>query len=1016
MNNSNKSNKINKSKSTGSHSGTKEVIKKEEKSVTQEYLEYHEHYVKKFGKDRTLVLMQVGKFYEAYATTTRGPDLTILEELTEASIAHKGKNKEVIDIQNPLMWGFPMLASLKYINILIENGYRLIMIDQVTPKPNIRREVVAIHSPGTYLETTYRPASNFVSVIYLEEIKQKNTHQLLFTGMSAIDVSTGVVYVHESFSQLNDDKLGLDETIRFLNSLSPKEIIIIKENITRLTDDYIVEYLDLEGKFYQIKDAVAEHNKISYQKALLEKIYPERENMTSIIDTLGLSRTTYARKAIVNLLLYIGDHYYGLLKGISEPVFYLGNDYMVLGNDAINQLNIIDSKFRTNAPGSVKFHNLLDVVNKASTAMGKRYVKFRLVSPYTDPSTITSIYDAVDIMLQDDNYETLRDDLVKIHDIERLYKKLTINLLHPMQIVDFINSFVAIEELLLNIKSIKQLEKRLKVSGTISIVNKLNKLLSDTIDVDKAKAYTLTEIKENIFVKGVYPELDALQEKVGDNHDIMEELLLKLEGMITDRSAKNSKIVLKHNNNDGYYYQLTTRRYNLLKENLDKIQKIELTGTTINVADFETTATNNTIKLSLPFLKDQTDDIDELIEKIMNKTHSLYINLMTDICKKYGLMIEKMIDLITKIDYYVTIAKVAKNYNYVRPLIVDDQNQVGYIKAEQLRHPIVERIVDHEYVPHDIEVGHTSLKGMLIYGLNSAGKSVLMKSIGISAILAQAGFFVPAKSYIFYPYKALYTRITGDDNLFRGLSSFSLEMVELNSILKRSDEMTLVIGDEVCRGTEHISGNGIVAATLLHLSEVGSSFVFATHLHELMELEEIRQTENIKAFHLSVEHDEKSDRLVYDRLLKPGSGERIYGITVAKYIIKDEKFIKKALEIKNILTDREKDSVVVSTKKSRYNSELLMDRCTLCGVREGEKKNGKSAKSSMLETHHINHQKDCVDGFVKDKPHIQKNQIFNLVVLCQQCHDKIHCKDIEIEGIKMTSNGRKIVVKNSTKN
>src|SRR6185503_10787532 len=148
--------------------------KKNEPKCTKEYFEYHDKFVKKFGYDRTLVLMQVGSFYEAYATLDKGPCLKTLEDLTEACISHKGKEKHKIDIFNPLMWGFPMVASSKFIGILIENGYRLIMVNQVSPKPNIRREVVAIHSPATYLETAYKPASNFVAVICIEEIQQKS--------------------------------------------------------------------------------------------------------------------------------------------------------------------------------------------------------------------------------------------------------------------------------------------------------------------------------------------------------------------------------------------------------------------------------------------------------------------------------------------------------------------------------------------------------------------------------------------------------------------------------------------------------------------------------------------------------------------------------------------------------------------------------------------------------------------------------------------------------------------------
>jgi DNA mismatch repair protein MutS len=989
----------------------------EEKKIVEEYLELHEKYIKKFDKNRTLVLMQVGKFYEAYAITNRGPNLQELEDFTDASIAHKGKDKSIINISNPLMWGFPTMTSTKYMGILIENGYRLIILDQVGTKPKIKREVVAIHSPGTYMEFAYKPSSNFVINICIEEIVQKNNQILSCVGMSAIDVTTGQVYIHESHAESNDDKLGLDEAIRFINSLSPKEIIINTENLKKITQSFMIEYLELEGKFYQFKEINKEHTKLNYQKRLLEKVYPNCENMTNIIDTLELSTTIYARKSLVVLLTYISDHLENLVKDINQPKFFLGSNNLILGNDAINQLNIIDNKNIT-IPGSVKYHNLLDVINKADTHMGKRYIKLKLMSPYIHSDVLNNIYDTVDILMKKNTHVELSGYLKKVHDIERLYRRLRLLSLHPMHIIDLMNSLVTIREMFIYIKNNESgkfiINEYIKKNGLIDALTDLNEILTVNIDVDKAKSYTISDIKENIFNAGVHEDIDELQGNMGNNHEIMNELLDKLDTMIDDKKSKGKKIVLKNNNQDGYYYQLTTKRYQTLKQKFDKIKVIKLSTKSINISDIEVKNIKSNVKLTLPFLKNQTADIDDLTTKISNLTHNYYKELLDDIHIRFDDHLVKIIEIVTQIDYYTTIAKVAKTFNYCRPIINNDRNDSSYITADEIRHPIVERIVGHEYVPHDINIGR-DIKGMMIYGLNSAGKSVLMKAIGISIIMVQAGFFAPAKRFVFYPYKSMYTRITGMDNLFRGLSSFSLEILELNCILKRSNESTLVLGDEISRGSEHISGNAIVATTLLKLSELKSTFVFATHLHELMELDEIKTKKDIKAFHLSVTHDETEDRLIYDRLLKNGTGERIYGITVAKYIIKDNDFIKKALEFKNILVDRNKDSSQISTKKSKYNNELLMDQCSLCNKKNTFK------NPTPLETHHINHQKDCdIDGFVNNKQnnkqhnkqHIKKNQLFNLMVLCNECHDKVHSNKIEIEGIKMTSNGQRVIVKN----
>ena len=278
-----------------------------------------------------------------------------------------------------------------------------------------------------------------------------------------------------------------------------------------------------------------------------------------------------------------------------------------------------------------------------------------------------------------------------------------------------------------------------------------------------------------------------------------------------------------------------------------------------------------------------------------------------------------------------------------------------------------------------------------------------MKAVGLTVIMAQCGMFVPAKSFELSPYSSIYTRITGNDNLFKGLSSFSLEMVELNSIIKRADNMSLIIGDEVCRGTEHISGNAIVASTVVSLSESKSSFIFATHLHELIHLECIKKLNNVKAFHLSVDFDPKTDSLIYDRKLKEGSGDKVYGILVAKYIIQNKNFMDLTVKIKNELTNN--FDTMISGKTSRYNSNLYVYKCELCS------KNNVRGDKLPLETHHINFQKDYKNNITdkEDKEHIIKNSLANLIVICDDCHNKIHSGEVKVEQKIITSKGKKLI-------
>lgn len=978
-------------------------MKKNDKkqSIVKEYIQYHEKYVEQFGKERTLVLMQVGKFYEAYGTNTVGPDLFKLEDITDAAVARKGMD---VSLKYPYMWGFPTSSSPKYMTLLIDSGYHLIVFDQIKDGCCIRRELTGIFSPATYIESINKSSSNFIVNIVVDEIVQKSGKPVCIVGMSAIDVSTGEVYVHESLSDMDDESLGLDETIRFLNGLNPKEIIIEKDNFVNLREKHIIEYLDLEGKYYQFRDFNGKHAKLNYQRKLFEHIYSNSKGVASIFDSLNITKTIYARKSLAALLTYLSDHSEKFTTGIKEPKFYIDNKFLILGNDAINQLNIVHST-RSN-DSTTKINNLLDVINKAATHMGKRYVQMKLVSPLTDPNELNKIYDIVEYLMHNGFYMKVEPHLKGISDIERLERKMALAMLNPIEFATFARSFESVLELFNTIKTKNNLTKYIRTSHLRKRIAQMSATINELFDLDKCKLFSnQKDIKENVFKRGIYKDLDKMQDDIGIGQELMEELQRALSEMINDEIANGLKVQLKHNKTDGYYFYMTKKRFDILYPQLNEIEIIELHSHSINIKDFEYKEMKDAVKMYAPFLKSKTDNIDALEERIKTAVFEHYTNKLNDIYGEYVKEIKESICIVTAVDYYYCIAKVSRIHNYVRPNIrkICDKDTESYIDAKALRHPIVEQIIDHEYIPHDILIG-TDLKGMMIYGLNSAGKSVLMKAIGISIIMAQAGFFVSAAEFEYYPYQALYTRITGNDNLFRGLSTFSLEMVELGAILKRADRNTLVIGDEVCKSTEHISGNSLVAATLLNLVEHRSTFVFATHLHELMGLKQIQDIEQIKAFHLSVEFNETTDYLVYDRELKPGPGERIYGIVVAKSIIRNAAFINKALEFKNILLNNDPNLSLIGSKKSKYNAEMIIDRCKLCG------KKNTHLGPTPLEVHHINHQADCKDGFVKSKPHLKKNHLSNLIEICQDCHDSVHNGTIVIKGYRITSSGREIIV------
>jgi DNA mismatch repair protein MutS len=307
---------------------------------------------------------------------------------------------------------------------------------------------------------------------------------------------------------------------------------------------------------------------------------------------------------------------------------------------------------------------------------------------------------------------------------------------------------------------------------------------------------------------------------------------------------------------------------------------------------------------------------------------------------------------------------------------------------KNMRHPIIERIQDDvEYIGNDIELNEN---GILLYGINASGKSSYMKAIGLNIIMAQAGMYVAADEMRYYPYNSIFTRISGMDNIYKGMSSFTVEMTELRNILQRCNKYSLVIGDEICCGTESISGISIVASGIDTLIKKKACFIFASHLHELTKISCI--SKHIKEKALSVKHiritiDDKN-RIIYDRKMQDGQGSKIYGIEVCKSLDMPFDFMKNAERIRKEVDGINKD--IVKNKKSRYNSNVIVDKCKICD---------KDAE----ETHHISYQENANDdGYITS---FHKNAKHNLVPLCKDCHRKEHSGDLKIKGYIATSAG-----------
>jgi DNA mismatch repair protein MutS len=883
-------------------------------NIVSEYISSHNEYIKKYG-EKTVVLMQVGSFFEMYMTNNAGPNLKEISQMLNIVCTKKDKSVLEVSIKNPYMLGFPLVASDKFITILIQNGYTVALIEQVTPPPEPKRKCTNVFSPSTFISSTPNVDTNYAVCLYLEYESQKLKKQtqinpLLCVGLSAVDVTTGKVIVEEALSTVLDNELALDLTSKFILNHSPREIFIIKNGEGRMDLDTIIEYLQLDMRICKIKKFDSKYTKIAYQEEFLGNVYKNNKTNVSLIELLDIETKIYGTASFVMLLDYLHDYSANIINSLSMPTHNLENNNLLLGNNAVYQLSVLSHDDSMYMSGT-KYKSLYDVVCNASTPMGKRYIKYILSNPLKNSQEINNILNHVSYMLENNNYKSYQDKLNIMCDVEKLKRKCILNILQPYELADFIDTFDYVENIMESIKNTPLSSIRFSKEQMINLKT-FNKYAKTYFNSNELKKNLLKDIKTIFFNKNVNKDIDSLVSQFNVEYDMLLEVKNKFDLILhnikhskSTKKTKNNKvkelditsITINNTKTEGYYLQMSALRFKSIELYLKKHNNSDDEAEVSSDEDSEVSVVNsdnsqnNKINLDLTNFeiktlksvtklfvknnnkssnKDKEIDIAEIQEQLIKMVEKVYLQELNNMHTKYDKLFDNVISFITYIDYVMSNAITADKFGYTKPNIIDNKTNKlnSYIKAENLRHPIVERLIDYEYVPHSIELGNNltnNLKGMLIYGLNSSGKSVLMKAVGLSVIMAQCAMYVPANSFELKPYSSIYTRITGNDNLFKGLSSFTLEMVELNAIIKRADTSSLVIGDEVCRGTEHISGNAIVASTIVSLSENNASFIFATHLHELIHLECIKKLDTVKAYHLSVDFDPKTDSLIYDR-------------------------------------------------------------------------------------------------------------------------------------------------------
>jgi DNA mismatch repair protein MutS len=407
------------------------------------------------------------------------------------------------------------------------------------------------------------------------------------------------------------------------------------------------------------------------------------------------------------------------------------------------------------------------------------------------------------------------------------------------------------------------------------------------------------------------------------------------------------------------------------------------------------------VRITHPWIEATSDTLIKLQMKLSHCLQKCYKGFLSQFALSTKEAMRIIIQKIAEIDVLATNARNAVEYNYTRPNVVAARGMAGaYVKGTKIRHPILERILNNQlYIPNDINLSASadSEIGLLLFGMNASGKSSLMKAVGLTIIMAQAGMYVPAQSFEYSPYEYIFTRISGADNIYRGWSSFTVEMMELRNILQRCNNKSLVLGDELCAGTESISALAIVTAGIDTLVKKRASFVFATHLHDLSKLSSIQEVSMkkngramVRLAHMHVEVDKTSGKLIFDRQLREGTGSSLYGLEVCYGLGLPSDFLKKAHEVRSEI--EEVSPLLQSNKQSHYNSAVLIQECRVC------------KKERATEVHHIKEQHTATpSGFIE---HFHKNNAHNLVPLCETCHHLTHFGQLKIHGYKNTSQGQ----------
>ena len=940
-------------------------------ALIKSYFSLLEKYKAKYGD--TFLLMQVGSFYEVYSSKDTDPDMMYFSKLCDLKIAQKNEY---------FMAGFRDYMIDKYIQKLNETSYTTVLFNQEEKGGVIERKEFAIYSPGTTFIEDEVKLSNNISCIWIHESQKK---RIVF-GVSNIDIYTGKTNVFEYEQLYYHNPSTYDNIENFVSIYNPIEIILIYSDED--TIDSIIHYIGIKSKKI-VKICLKDDSSLSkqaiscesqtYQNELIKTFYSISK--TSFVD--ALFEKGIAFQSFCFLLNYVFEHNPALTNKISEPLIDNQNNNLLLANHSLKQLNILESEY--NGP----YSSVIKLLNTCRTSIGKRYMNHILLNPIKQVELLEESYSLIEHALSIEFSCCLQ-----IRDIEKIIRKIIHKKAAPC---DYYYLYEC-GEILLTIftKLDTKIKNHVEEERTAADIKMIKKHLSTFFNLDVCKQIQTTQFDKyedgihGLINKEVNSQLDvALQTKI-ENKEKLDAIIAHLNGVYTFIDKKCKDAVKVHDTNSGSFLTITKKRCDLLKKKIVTREITFISSYTKKEERFTFSGDLMYSEYNSSTSMIQSEQINQLF-KTAYSSNDIYIKIlnetydeMYDIASCFSF--DKIVDCIRKLDLLNTKCELATMYKYCRPTIQNQYADKSYVKMNGLRHVLIEHLEKNElYVTNDIELGVEN-QGILLFGTNAVGKTSLIKSIGVCIIMAQAGLYVPCNSMVYYPYEYLFTRIIGNDNIFKGLSTFGVEMSELRVILNKCNKNSLILGDELCSGTEIDSALSIFTAGLETMYARGSSFIFATHFHQIQYFEEIQKMTKLSLKHLRVKYNHELKKLVYDRKLEDGAGESIYGLEVCKSLHLPDDFLKRAYEIRGKFMETNQTQNILSLKTSAHNREKIRGVCEIC------------KKNIGTEIHHLQYQRDAdKHGLIK---HFHKNHLANLVSICESCHTNIHDTGLVFEKRK----------------